>query len=197
MTLVRELTVAPCSGLALVVAAGQVLRIVDPVGGQPGDLVAFRADDLSIRFSQARTRVEHRCVAVTRGHGLWSNQPVPEVLLEIVEDTAGPHDLLYTPCCRYALVKRFGVDREGCLEHLVQALAPWQVAPHEIPDPLNLFFRVAVDGAGAMRVSRPATPPGSAIALRAVVPCLIAIATCAVPFPDRESSGYQLHLLTP
>jgi uncharacterized protein YcgI (DUF1989 family) len=197
MRIVRELAVPPCSGLAVELAAGQVLRITDTAGGQPGDLVAFRRDRLAAKLSQARTRVENGRVAITIGHRLWTNQFPPEALLEIVEDTAGPHDLLFTPCCRYALVKRFGVDRDGCLEHLAQALAPWQIAPHEVPDPLNLFFRVAVDDAGAMRVSPPASAPGSVIALRAEVPCLVAIATCAVPFAGRAPSGYQLQVAEP
>ena len=111
------------------VRAGETVRIVDLEGKQPGDPVAFKTDDFAVKLSQARTRVENQRVAVTQGHALWTNTFPPEVMFTITEDTYGTHDLLYPPCCRYALEKRFGVSRDGCLEHLAKALEPWGVKP--------------------------------------------------------------------
>jgi uncharacterized protein YcgI (DUF1989 family) len=145
-------------------------------------------------MSQARTRVENGRIAVTQGHSLWSNTFPPEVLFRITEDTGGPHDLLYPPCCRYALEKRFGVSHDGCLENLARALQPWGVQPHEIPDPLNLFFRVSVESGGAMSVAPPASLAGSSITLRAEAHCVVAVSTCAVPRQGRENSGYLVEL---
>lgn len=182
------------SAMAFTVDAGQTVHIVDMEGGQPGDLVAFRADRLAVRLSQARTRVENGKVRVTQGHQLWTNTFPPEVMFSIVRDTGGAHDLLYPPCCRYALEKRFGVSRDGCLENLARALVPWAIEPEQIPDPLNLFFCVSVDLAGGMDVQPPASPAGSAIELRAEMNCLVAVATCSVPLIGKTNSAYRIEI---
>jgi len=171
------------------------VRIVDTCGKQPGDLVAFKAADLAVKLSQARTRVENHKTAVTQGDNLWTNTFPPEVMLTITKDTHGAHDLLYPPCCRYALEKRFAVSRDGCLENLVDALKPWAVKPHEIPEPLNLFFSVSVDEAGAMLLGEPTSKPGSLIELQAQMDCIVAVSTCSVPLPPKANSQFHIEIL--
>jgi len=168
------------------------VRIIDEAGGQPGDLVAFDAGDPRERFSQARTRVENGVYRLTRGHALWSNAVPPRILLTVTGDTAGGHDLLYTPCNRYALAKRFGVEGEGCQEHLAAVLAPWGIRVEEVPDPLNLFFPVTADPEGTIRVEAATGAAGQWIELRAERECRVAVSTCAVPRPGRLNSGYTL-----
>ncbi|MFC1597118.1 DUF1989 domain-containing protein [Planctomycetota bacterium] len=182
------------SAKAFSVSSGQTVRIVDTRGKQPGDLVAFKSTDLAVGLSQARTRVENHKVAVTQGDNLWTNTFPPEVVFTIVRDTHGAHDLLYPPCCRYALEKRFGLSRDGCLENLVRALQAWGVKPHEIPDPLNLFLNVSVNEAGGMEARAPTSKPGSSIDLRAEMDCIVAVATCSVPFPAKENSEYHIKI---
>lgn len=192
----KEIFIPPKSAKAFVMSAGQTVRIVDVEGRQSGDFVAFRADDLSVRFSQARTRVENRSVRIAKGHMLWTNEPHPRIMFTVTDDTCGTHDLLYTPCCRYALEKRFGVSGDGCLENLAKALSPWGITAQEIPDPLNLFFSVRIDG-GAMQIDDPVSQPGDHIDLRAGMDCLVAISTCSVPLPGKQSSGYQVSVVAP
>ncbi len=186
--------VPPMSAKAFTLSVGQTVRIVDVQGGQPGDLVAFKSTDLAVKLSQARTRVENHRVAVTQGDQLWTNTFPPELMFTITSDTHGAHDLLYPPCCRYALEKRFGVSRDGCLENLTKALQAWKVKPHEIPDPLNLFFQVSVNDGGDMEVCQPTSKPGSSIDLQAEMDCLVAVATCSVPFPEKENSEYHIRV---
>ena len=195
MKVCQEVIVPPMSARAFSITSGQTVRIVDTRGEQPGDLVAFKSTDLAVKLSQARTRVENHKVAVTQGDKLWTNTFPPEVMFTIIRDTHGAHDLLYPPCCRYALEKRFGVSRDGCLENLAQALAPWAVKPHEIPDPLNLFFRVSVDEAGGMVLGAPTSKPGSLIELKAKMDCIVAISTCSVPLSAKENSEYLIQIL--
>lgn len=195
MNVSQSAIVPPMSAKAFSVSTGQTVRVIDIDGRQPGDFVAFKADDFAVSVSQARSRVENQRVTVTQGHSLWTNRFPPEIIFTIVQDTHGAHDLLYTPCCRYALETRFGVSRDGCLEQLVKALEPWGVKPHEVPDPLNLFFDVAVDDVGGMEIRRPASIPGSSIELKASMDCVVAISTCSVSSPDRENSAYQIEIL--
>ena len=192
MSEARSFEIPPRSARAFEVAAGETVRITDTEGGQPGDLIAFRRDELNVRFSQTRTRVENGKVRVGESDSLWTSTQPPEAMLTIVRDTGGPHDLLYTPCCRYALEKRFGVSEDGCLENLAQALAPWGIVQADIPDPLNLFFRVSVDSDGRMQIAPSDSPPGAFIELRAEMPCLLAVSTCPVPVAGRRPTGYAV-----
>lgn len=189
----HRISIPAMSARAFEVAAGAVVRIVDESGGQPGDLVAFVAGDAGERLSQARTRVECKTFRPTVGHALWSNALPPRPLLTIVGDTAPAHDLLYPACCRFALRKRFSVDRDGCQEHLVEALSPWGIRAADVPDPLNLFFRVEARADGALAMAAGGSRPGDWIELRADVSCLLAVAACAVPRADgRPNSGYAI-----
>lgn len=196
-SVVRHLDIPPLSAHAFPLDKGCSLRITDIKGGQPGDLVAFQRSNLAVRFSQARTRVENRSVTLTAGGALWSNTQPPQVMLRITEDTAGGHDLLYAPCCRYALEKRFGVSRQGCLEHLGQALAPWHVGPLDMPDPLNLFFHVVISPGGELAIGQHLSAPGSHVTLLAETDCLIAVSTCSVPLKGKANSGFTVEILAP
>lgn len=194
MPKVEFLPVPPMAARAVALLRGQRLRVVDSAGGQPGDLVAFSLHDLSERFSQARTRVENRSCRLGIGGRLWSNLQPPRVMLTITADQSGQHDLLYTACCRYALEKRFGVSRDGCLENLTAALAPWGLGLRDVPDPLNLFFHVTVAPGGELTIGAHPSRPGDTIELRAEMDCLIAVSTCAVPQPGRSNSGFVLEV---
>lgn len=182
------------SAEAFAVDSGQTIRIVDVEGRQPGDFVALMADDLSVKLSQARTRVENGKVHVTTGDRLWTNALPPTVMFTIASDTCGTHDLLYPPCCRYALEKRFDVARDGCLENLVRALSAWDLAPRDVPEPLNLFFDVSVDTAGSMQLRPPSSKPGDFIELTAAMDCVVAVSTCAVPLTGKDNSGYRIEI---
>ena len=188
-----QFSIAPASAQAFTVLTGQTLRVVDIAGGQAGDLVAFHLHDLEETFSQARTRVENRAFRVTAGHALWTDAAWPRIMFTLLADTGGGHDLLYTPCCRYALERRFHVSRDGCLENLTRALASHQV--RKVPDPLNLFFNVSADPAGPIHIGQPLSAPGGRIDLRAEMDCLVAVATCAAP-KATPSTGYEIEILT-
>ena len=184
----------PMSAGAFVVAKGATVSVIDVAGGQPGDLVVFDANDHRVRHAAARSRVENGSVRPTTGDVLWSGGPSPIPLMTITADTAPAHDLLYPPCCRFALRKRFGVDRDGCMEHLLAALEPHGVALHDLPDPLNLFFHVNVTDAGQLSLGAHRSPPGAAITLRAETDCLIAVSTCSVPIEGRDPTGYRIEI---
>jgi uncharacterized protein YcgI (DUF1989 family) len=188
----RSIAIAPRSAEAFILRAGEQVRIIDEVGGQPGDLVVFNAHNLAERFSQSRTRVENRVYRITQGHALWSNTVPPHVMLTVTGDTPGYHDLLFTPCNRYALEKRFGLQCDGCQEHLAASLSPWGIQLEEVPDPLNIFFNVTADPAGGMKVGDHSAPPGTFIELRAEMDCVMAISTCSAPITGRNPSGFTL-----
>ena len=191
-----EIVIPPMSAKAFAVARGETVRIIDVEGKQPGDFVAFNADDLSEKFSQARTRVENRKLTAAEGDRLWTNAVPPRVMFTVTKATCGAHDLLYVPCCRYALEERFGVSRDGCLEHLAAALAPWGIEVRDIPDPLNLFFSVTADPTGEIKIGEQVSQAGDHIDLKAEMDCLAAVSTCSVPLPGKANSAFRIEVFT-
>ncbi len=190
----QSFEIAPTSARAFEVTAGRVLRVTDVAGGQPGDLVALNLHDLAERFSQSRTRVENASTRITTGASLWSNLPFPNVMLVVTADTYGFHDLLFKPCCRFALQKRFGSDRDGCLEHLAGALGSHGLSALDVPDPLSLFFRVELEPSGRMRLGHHDSKAGDHVEFRAEMDCLVAVSTCSVPIPGRRNSAYRVEI---
>ena len=186
--------ITPMSAKSFIVKKGETIRITDVSGKQPGDLVAFNLEDPSERFSQARTRVENGKSRVTENDTLWTNVNPPRVMFTIVGDTCGAHDLLYTPCCRYALTTRFGVDRDGCLENLAKALTDWEIEEREIPAPLNLFFNVEAHTSGEVIIVEQTSAPGDYLELQAEMDSLIAISTCSAPSAKGEHTQFKIEI---
>ena len=57
MNVSQSAIVPPMSARAFSVSTGQIVRVIDTDGRQPGDFVAFKADDFEVSMSQARSRV--------------------------------------------------------------------------------------------------------------------------------------------
>ena len=79
-----------------VVAAGQVLRIVDLEGRQAVDFLCYSAADPSERYNAADTMKFAGTIFLTTGHGLYSG--LGRRLFTIVADTCGRHDTI-GGCC--------------------------------------------------------------------------------------------------
>lgn len=171
--------IPPRSGAAFTIRSGEILRVIDPEGGQVSDLLAFMAADVREVLSNGRTFDYEETIRLTVGHRLWSNRSVP--MLEIVEDSAGQHDFLLTPCSE-ATFRHFYPGKpvhRGCFGNLVEALAPYGVAADAIPVAFNIFMNVPVDGAGKLKVVAPKTRPGAFIRLRALADLVIGLTACS------------------
>jgi uncharacterized protein YcgI (DUF1989 family) len=186
--------IPPKSAKALTIRQGEILRITDVKGRQPGDLIAFNLHDLTESFSQSCTRVENQTCFPTTSHDLWTGGGTRKVMFRIRGDTAGNHALLYAPCSCYVLGKRFNTSGIGCREHLMQALAPWSLPHRDLPDPLNLFLNVTMNADGAIALAPHSSDPGEHLELEAMMDCLVAISTCSVPQAGRENSEYYVEI---
>lgn len=179
-------TIAPRSGTAFRLAAGDVLIVIDPQGCQVADLIAFNADDVGEALSSGRTLDYQETIRLTTGDKLWSNRS--RVMLEIVEDTVGVHDFLLTPCS----VDTFRIcyddhdPHPGCFGNLCAALAPYGIAPDGIGNAFNCFMNVPVDGGtGRLKVLPPISRAGDHIAFRAAMDLVIGLTACSA----RDSNG--------
>lgn len=171
--------IAPRSGTALTLQAGQVLRVIDPHGCQVADLVAYSAADPREVISNGRTFDYEETISLTTGHRLWSNRSTPMLLIE--EDTVGRHDFLLTPCSE-ATFRHFYPEQpvhRGCFGNLAEALAPFGIEPDAIPTAFNLFMNVPVAADGRLRVDAPVSNSGDFIMLRAQMDLIIGLTACS------------------
>lgn len=178
--MITAMRVAPRSGVAFELPAGRTLTVIDPAGSQVADLVAYSAADVREVISNGRTFDYEETIALSAGNRLWSNRSNP--MLKIVEDTAGRHDFLLTPCSE-ATFRHFYPDRpvhRGCFGNLAEALAPWGIGHDDIPTAFNVFMNVPVDGkSGKIAVLAPTSKPGDLIRLTAEIDCVIGLTACS------------------
>jgi hypothetical protein len=174
--------IAPRSGTAFELKAGEELIVIDPEGGQVADLLAVSHADIREMLSSGRTLDYAERIYLTTGDRLYSNRS--NVMLEIVEDTVGRHDFLLTPCSEatFRLCYDDEPPHQGCHGNLAAALAPFGVAEDAIPVAFNCFMNVPVDGdTGRFKVLPPLSKPGDHIVFRAEMDLVIGLTACSAP----------------
>jgi len=172
--------IAPRTGTAFELKAGQTLTVIDPLGQQVADLLAFSAHDIGEVISSGRTLDYASRIYLTTGDPLYSNRS--NVMLEIVADTVGRHDFLLTPCSKdtFRIIYGDTDPHQGCFGNLAAALAPWGVTEDMIPTAFNCFMNVPVDGVtGELKVLPPLSRAGDRIAFKARMDLVIGLTACS------------------
>ncbi|MGO1068770.1 DUF1989 domain-containing protein [Lysobacter sp. CA199] len=169
--------VPAASAIGLRIRRGQRLRIIDPVGGQSGDLMAYSAD-ASERLSNGRSFDYAGKIYFSSGDVLWSDRSRP--MLTIVDDDVGRHDFLYAACSAQMYRIQYGMTQyhANCHDNLCAALRELGVDPGPLPSPFNLFMHVEVDADGRLRFLPPKSRAGDAIVLRAEMDLAVAVSSC-------------------
>lgn len=181
-------TIAPCSGVSFEMRKGDVLRVVDPEGGQVSDLFCFNLRDREEAFSSGRSIDAADTILLTRGHALYSNRGSP--MLEIVEDSCGRHDILYTPCSH-------GDQEPNCSGNLFQAFARHGLASDRVGTTFNIFMNVQVGENGEVRIEPPLSKPGDFIVFKAEMDLLVGLTACSHPISNGgHCSSIQYEVLT-
>ncbi|MET0505572.1 MAG: urea carboxylase-associated family protein [Luteibacter sp.] len=173
-------TIAPQSGVAFVLKAGQTLTVIDPEGEQVADLVAFGLEDHGEVLSSGRTLDYASKIYLSTGDLLYSNRS--SVMLEIVHDDVGRHDFLLAPCSAEMFRKLYGhtEPHRGCFGNLRAALAPHGIEGDRIPTAFNVFMNVPVDGdTGLIKVEPPLSKPGDTTRFLAHMDLLIGLTACS------------------
>ena len=172
--------IAPRSGVAFTLDRGQTLTVIDPRGEQVADLLAFNRHDIGEAISSGRTLDYASRIYLTTGDPLYSNRS--NVMLTIVEDDVGRHDVLLTPCSKdtFRIIYGDAEPHRGCFGNLAAALSPYDVTEDMIPTAFNCFMNVPVDGAtGELKVEPPLSKPGDRIVLRAEMDLVIGLTACS------------------
>ena len=176
MTLQR---IEPQTGIAFEMCQGDHLRIIDPLGEQVADLIAFGKHDRSEWLSSGRTLDYNSTIYLTTGHVLYSNRSNP--FLTITADAVGRHDFLYTPCSpeTFSILYGLRTPHPSCFENLTSSLRPFGIEPDQIPTTFNIFMNVELSPAGGLSVLPPLSRPGDFIEVRAEVDLVVGLTACS------------------
>ena len=172
--------IAPRTGVAFALDKGQRLTVIDPLGEQVADLLAFNRHDVGEAVSSGRTLDYASKIYLTTGDPLYSNRS--NVMLEIIADDVGRHDFLLTPCSKdtFRIIYGDSDPHRGCFGNLAAALAPYGVTEDMIPTAFNCFMNVPVDGTtGALTVEAPLSKAGDAILFEAKMDLVIGLTACS------------------
>lgn len=186
----------PGGGAAAVpLRAGEAIRLVNTFGSQVVDTWAVAAADPSAYLSVEHTRRMNGALFPKRGDPFWSNRRDPMLVLE--EDTfPGKHDMLVA-CCDPWLYRHYGCQpgHANCHDNFLRALAGIGVQPDRVPNPVNLWMNVPVEG-DAVSIAPPVGRPGDLVVLRAVMDVIVVFSACPmdiVPINGEDRTPKPVH----
>jgi uncharacterized protein len=176
-TVIEDVVVPAGVPWARVLAAGEVLTIVDLEGKQAVDFLCYNAKNPEERYNAADTMKYAKTIFLTRGHGIYSD--MGRRLFTIVDDTCGRHDTIGGCCSAESNEVRYGVaDTPGCRANFLKALAPFGLGKKDIVANLNFFMNVPVEADGTMGIVDGLSRPGDHVDLRAEMDVLAVISNC-------------------
>lgn len=172
----NQTQIAAGCGVGLLLKQGQQLRVIDPHGGQSGDLFAVSADGRE-RLSNGRTVDYQGTICLTTGDILWSDRSKP--MLTIVEDDVGRHDFLYASCTSEMYRLQYGAeDHPNCADNVGKALRGLGFDAGPPPTAFNIFMAVDISPAGRLSFLTPPSRAGDAITFRAEMDIAVALTSC-------------------
>ncbi|WP_394250931.1 urea amidolyase associated protein UAAP2 [Arthrobacter pityocampae] len=173
-----------------VVAAGDVLTIVDLEGNQAVDCLLYAAADTSVRYSASVTIAEQRSIVLTTGSVLRADTGLP--LMTVVADEVGIHDTIGGACSQEANTLRYGQhtrEQHACVENFLIEGSRWGLGKRDLVSNINWFMNVPVDPDGALGIVDGLSSPGKRVALRADVDTLVLVSNC--PQVNNPCNGFN------
>lgn len=174
----RHFTVKAECGLAVPVAAGQRLRVINTFGTQVVDTWAIAADDPADHLSMEHCREVIQRIVFEPGDMLLTNRYRP--ILKIVDDTSpGGHDTLIAACSE-PMYRRAGAapGHASCAGNLAMALAAQGLNLPFTPQPWNLFMIARVPDGRSIVYERPRARPGDYVELEAQMDSILVFSAC-------------------
>ncbi|WP_343709294.1 urea amidolyase associated protein UAAP2 [Mycobacterium sp.] len=171
--------VAPRASWSAVVAAGDVLTIVDLAGNQSVDCLLYSAADTSVRYSAPETIARLGRILLTTGAVLRADTGA--ALMTVVADEVGAHDTLGGACSKESNTLRYGQhtrSHHGCMENFLIEGARYGLGARDLASNINWFMNVPVDSDGALGIVDGLSAPGKRVALRADIDTLVLVSNC-------------------
>jgi len=188
MELVRELVIPAGKGGSFTVEAGQVARIIALEGEQCLDATFLNARDYRETFHTFFS-YSFNCKLGTGNMSycktLFSGPPFERAMMSVLEDTVRQHFVVCSGRCSPMIYKlRDNIEgHPSCQENLAEALKPYGLDAHEVPDVFNMFMNAGINDKGLIYINPPTAKKGDYMDLRAEMDILCAISSC----PDDTS----------
>lgn len=168
---------APGTGKALELAAGQLLRIEQVEGGQCVDFNCFNQHDHKEFMHVGRTRTLHGLLP-TAGDFLWSAPPRERAMMYLLADTVRCNDVLYPRCSANLYESAYGfAEHTNCHDIQSEAQREYGLTPDDVHDSFNIFMCTEVNGARAA-IKRQHSKPGDHVELLALMDVLAVPNVC-------------------
>ncbi|MEO1291320.1 MAG: urea carboxylase-associated family protein [Pseudomonadota bacterium] len=185
-TAVSSVELAASTGVAVPLRTGQRLCLVNTFGSQVVDTWALCTEEPDEFMSMEHTRRMNGHLHPVVGDVFWSNRRNPMLTFE--EDSfPGTHDTIVA-CCDRWLYAHYGCadGHANCYDNYLGALAHLGVQRNTVPNPLNLWMNVPVEG-NVVSVSTPLSRPGDHVVFRADRDVTMVFSTC--PMDVAPSAG--------
>ena len=178
---------SPWSG---VIAAGEMLTIVDLGGNQAVDCLLFNTADTAERYCAHTTIAAQRSLFLTTGSILRSNEGRP--MMTVVDDTCGRHDTIGGACSQESNTLRYGhhtKHQHACVENFLAEGAKWGLGKRDMVSNINWFMNVPVDQDGSLGIVDGISAPGLRVTVRAERDTLVLISNC--PQINNPCNGFE------
>ncbi|KKW65308.1 urea amidolyase associated protein UAAP2 [Mycolicibacterium elephantis] len=162
-----------------VIAAGDVLTIVDLAGNQAVDCLLYSAADTGVRYSAPETVRRQGRITLTTGSVLRAD--TGDALMTVVADEVGAHDTLGGACSKESNTLRYGQHtraQHGCMENFLLEGSRWGLTARDLASNINWFMNVPVDPDGALGIVDGLSAPGKRVAVRADIDTLVLVSNC-------------------
>ncbi len=174
---------------AIALAAGQAVKLVNTHGTQTVDTWCLSAADPLEYLSVEHTRRMLSRLFPQEGDSLYSNWRRP--LLQLERDSSrSRHDMLLA-CCDSWLYAFYGCPpgHRNCRDNYFEALERLQLRPDTIPNPINFWMNVAVEGNEHIALREPVCRPGDYLVLRALLDCYLIFSACPMDITPVNRGG--------
>jgi urea carboxylase-associated protein 1 len=189
-TQILDRTVAARSAWSAVVAAGDVLTIVDLAGNQAVDCLLYNAADTAERYSAADTVTAQGNIFLTTGSVLLSNEHT--ALMTVVADDCGGHDTIAGACSKESNTLRYGHhtwSQHACVDNFLAEGARWGLGKRDLVSNVNWYMNVPVEDDGTLGIVDGRSAPGLAVTLRAETEVLVLVSNC--PQINNPCNGFD------
>jgi uncharacterized protein len=173
----------------------EALRIIDEAGHSSVSVIGWREEDTSERINCADTVKVQWSAAMSKGRVILSD--MGRVLVSLIEDTSGAHDLLVGGSTPASTLAAFGATTRNTQENFLAAAAKIGLDVRDIPPCVTFFAPVTLDAKGRFLWNPDRKRPGDFLDLRAEMNLILVASNCAHPLdPARPAATGAVTLIT-
>lgn len=173
---------------------GEALRMIDHSGLCSVSMIGWREEDTSERINCADTVKVQWSATVGKGRVILSD--MGRVMLSLIEDTSGAHDLLVGGSTPASTLAAFGAGGRNSHENFLAAAAKIGLSLRDIPPCVSFFAPVSVDPNGRFFWNAARKRAGDFVDLRAEMNVVLVLSNCPHPLdPARPAAHASIALL--